>query len=68
MILMPFRSGVYSKDPIINRYSETKLFIRKNRSGGGAGQYIGLYMDLLQQWFYRRDELPFNFQSERLPA
>jgi replicative DNA helicase len=66
MVLMPHRPSVYSKDPIINRYSETKLFIRKNRSGGGAGQYIGLYMDLLQQWFYRRDELPVNFQSMRL--
>jgi replicative DNA helicase len=63
-VFMPYRSDYYTNSPVLMRYSETNVFIRKNRDGRLG--VIGLYMDMLHQWFYRKDEIPANWQNIRL--
>jgi replicative DNA helicase len=64
MVLMPYRPAYYADNPVPMRYSETHLFIRKNRDGPlGA---VGIYLDMLHQWFYRKDELPQNYSNIKL--
>lgn len=65
VVLMPYRPDYHDQDsPVKPRYSETLVYIRKNRNGkiGTAG----LYMDMRQQWFYRRDEIDDAKFKERL--
>lgn len=64
LVMMPYRALYYSDDPIKERYSEMQLYIRKNRSGQVG--VVGLFMDMLQQWFYRRDEIPANYKTIKL--
>jgi hypothetical protein len=58
VVVMPHRPDFYeiSEGPKA-RYSETRLLIRKNREGE-SGFAIGMYFDTLQQWFYRKEDLP----------
>ena len=64
VVIMPYRPAYHSDDKTVMRYNETIVYIRKNRDGAlGA---VGLYMDMLHQWFYRRDEIPPNYSSVRL--
>ena len=64
IVLMPYRPSYYAENPAPVRYSETQMFVRKNRENPiGA---VGLYMDMKQQWFYRREEMPANYASVRL--
>lgn len=65
MVIMPYRSDYYEIQQHKPRYSETKLLLRKNRDDR-AGFSVVIYMDLLQQWFYRLDELPPGAQSIKL--
>lgn len=67
VVIMPYRPEYYdikdaSEKP---RYSETQLLIRKNRDDE-AGLSIALFFDVLQQWFYRLDDLPLNWKNVKL--
>ena len=64
IVLMPYRPSYYAENPAPVRYSETQLYIRKNRENPVGA--VGLYMDMKQQWFYRREEMPANYASVRL--
>ena len=61
-VFMIHRPGYYDVDAARKRYSETQLLIRKNRDDI-SGIPFGLYYDLVQQWFYRQDELPTNWRE-----
>lgn len=65
LVLMPYRPDYYEITDSKKRYSETHLLIRKNRDGG-SGVPVALFFDLLHQWFYRREELPFNYEMVKL--
>jgi len=63
-VFMPYRADYHTLSPIPMRYSDTRVFIRKNRDGRLG--VIGIYMDMLHQWFYRKDEIPANWQNIKL--
>lgn len=66
LVIMPYRKSYYDKPTDWKpRYSETGLFIRKNRDGGMG--IAGMYMDMLHQWFYHKHEIPSNWEREEMP-
>lgn len=64
IVIMPYRPAYHANGPKM-RYNETSMFVRKNRDG--ATGEIGLVMDMLHQWFYRRDEIPANWSNVPMP-
>lgn len=65
MVIMPYRPSYYADNSFELRYHETMLYIRKNRDGRLG--VVGLYMDMLHQWFYRRDEIRSDYANTRMP-
>jgi archaellum biogenesis ATPase FlaH len=57
VILMPFRQDYYDIQEQAKRYSETRIRCVKNREGE-RGFDVGVYYDMLHQWFYAKSELP----------
>lgn len=61
-IFMIHRPDYYEMDSAKKRYSETQLLIRKNRDDI-SGVPFAIYYDLMQQWFYRQNELPPHYKE-----
>jgi replicative DNA helicase len=57
VVVMPHRPDYWDVSENKPRYSETRLLVRKNREGD-SGFGVSLYYDMLQQWFYARENLP----------